>query len=338
MIHSTRLLALLAALLPLTSQADALFESDAPIAFSLEGPAETWMGERDKEKAYPGRITYEGESFPVEVTLRGNHRLKKSSCKYPPLRLEFDKEVRSDTIFDKQKDIKLVVQCKSGDRFADYLRIEYLTYQALSILTPLAYKVRWVEMTYIDTDGKNEPRVEPAFFVERKARLAKRVAMETTDIESIRVDALDTSQAALIGLFQYVISNADYSMVAPPPGDVCCHNAKLLVDKNERFIPVIYDFDSSGLVDASYALPAGMLGQTDVTQRLYRGYCAHNNEVIRARDMMLAEQARLTALFTGDPLLSNRQKKKAEKFLESAFDTLQTPRKFEREIISECRG
>ncbi|XOV88837.1 MAG: hypothetical protein ACFHX7_02885 [Pseudomonadota bacterium] len=337
MFESARLLAVLL-LLPLAANADVLFESDAPIAFRLEGPVTTWTAERDKEKAYPGRISWEGESFPVEVTLRGNHRLKKSSCRYPPLRLEFDKEVRSDTIFDKQKDIKLVVQCKPGGRFLDYLRVEYLTYQALALLTPLSYQARWVELTYVDTDGEQEPRVEPAFFVERKARLAKRVGLETTDVERISVDALDADQAALIALFQFVIANADYSMVAPPPGDVCCHNAKLLIDADNRYIPVIYDFDSAGLVDASYALPAGMLGQTDVRQRFYRGYCAHNDAVTRARDQLLALQTRLTALFDSDPLLSNRQKKKAVKFLDAGFDILKTPRRFDREIIGECRG
>lgn len=319
----------------LQSSADPLFEADGAVDITLRAPFSELLREEDKSVEYPGTLIHGDVAFDVELSVRGNKRLH--TCRYPPLRVDFDNDQLDDTLFEHQKDIKLVVLCKGRSRYEDYLRTEYLVYRMLRLITPVSYDTRWVTVTYEDIGGQMEPRTEGAFFVERKSRIAKRLDLEKTDVEGIRVDELDPEQAALVGLFQYVIANPDYSIIAAPPGDDCCHNAKLLLREDGRYVPIIYDFDSSGIIDAEYAVPNQSLGIRDVTQRVYRGYCAHNDDVRQARSRLLGVADRLKALVEDDALLRRRGKRTAMRFLDRSLDILRDDDRFEREIIRECR-
>ncbi|MCB1693292.1 MAG: hypothetical protein KDI19_11035 [Pseudomonadales bacterium] len=327
---------LLTTALAFTATADPLFESDAPLALTVTADLSKAERERDKEAKYPGTVQISGKQFEVDVELRGNRRLNPQICRHPPLRLDFRKKEIDDTLLDHQNDIKLVVQCQPGSRFADYVRAEFLVYKAMNLLTPLSYRVRWVDATFVDTSGRGE-RTEGAFFVERKSRLAKRNELDAADLQHISVDQLAAKHAALVNLFQYVIANPDYSLIAPPPGDDCCHNAKLLTDGKGTFEPVIYDFDSAGVVDASYAVPAAGLGIRRVTDRTYRGYCIHNEALTGARAALLQKAQQIIGLFRDDPLLGTRQKNRSTRFLEKSFEHLTKDRLFERYIVSRCR-
>ena len=61
----------------------------------------------------------------------------------------------------------------------DYLRAEYLVYRMYESIFPVSFKTRWAEATYVEEDGTT--RTEPAFFIERKQRLAKRADMKNFD-------------------------------------------------------------------------------------------------------------------------------------------------------------
>jgi hypothetical protein len=320
--------------------ADPLFDSDETLLLSLEGPIELMGKDRDKEKSWPGVLSGDLGRFDVDLSLRGKRRLDESVCEYPPLRLDFQKKQIKNTVFAHQGDIKLVVQCDNLEVFADYLRLEFLIYKALNLLTPASYRVRWVEIVYSDPGARagRQERHMPAFFVERKSRLAKRLDSEKSDVTSIDIAKMEPEQASLLGLFQYVIANLDYSLAAAAPGQSCCHNAKLLLAQSGQYVPVIYDFDSAGLINARYAGPTHGLGIKKVTQRIYRGYCLHNGNLEAARASLLAKQKAIKVLFQNDAIVQEKAKKRVLKFLEASFRILKTPKKFNRFITGRCRG
>ena len=105
---------------------DALFESDQPINITIHAPFDDMRDDRDKDILYPGRVVHNGDSYNVKLSVRGNKRLMKTTCRNPPLWLDFDKQQTEDTFFDHQKHVKLVVLCRSGKVDYDYLRAEYL--------------------------------------------------------------------------------------------------------------------------------------------------------------------------------------------------------------------
>ena len=80
-------------------------------------------------------------------------------------------------------------------------------------------------------------------------------------------------------MFQYMIGNTDFSAVY-------LHNERLFY-VDGMIVPVPYDFDMSGLVDASYAVVSQVRNEVlpidKVTKRLYRGFEAdvQTLEVVR---------------------------------------------------------
>jgi hypothetical protein len=321
--------------------ADGLFDTDAPLAIALESDFYTMTKERDKTIDYPGRLTINKVSLPVELSLRGVSRLKSSNCRNPPLRVDFKKsELKSTTPFAGEGDMKLVVQCGSGSTYADYLRIEFLVYKLLNKITPLSYRVRWVEIAYSES-GKSGSDIRPGFFVEVKKNLAKRNDLKTANkVLSTSHSELNSDQAALIEHFQFLIGNTDYSLVSSADPDECCHNAKLLRvqddDAPRPYLPIIYDFDSTGLVNASYTAPATSLGIKYVTQRLFRGGCRDQEVMDNARNSLMQLQPDLIELIMTDPLLRSGKKKSVARYLTKGFGIFASEKNYQRFIVKKC--
>jgi len=318
-----------------STSADTLFEQYEPLEITLSGPFLKMRKERDKAASYPGTLTAEGLAFNVEFSVRGNKRLDKSVCRNPPLWVDFDKQAIKKTLFHQQKNLKLVVLCNDRAVYQDYLRSEYIAYRLFNIATDNSYRVRWLRVRF--TDEKGDIRNAPGFFIERKARLAKRVGLEKVDVDRIKPLELAPDAAALASLFQYVISNMDYSLVMSADDD-CCHNAKLLLAEDGHYVPVIYDFDSSGLVNAKYALPPDNLKIQKVTSRVFRGYCLHNDALRRARGRLLGVEDQMIAVIEDDPVLSRKGIKRLTKFLKKSFEHLNDDQNFQKKIVDDCRG
>ncbi len=102
------------------------------------------------------------------------------------------------------------------------------------------------------------------------------------------------AHAAFMSLFGYFIGNTDFSL-RQGPGEDCCHNA-VPIQIGDSIFPVPYDFDAAGLVDPPYAAPASNLSIRRVTQRLYRGYCEHNDELDAAIALFLRKRAEVQLL------------------------------------------
>jgi hypothetical protein len=121
---------------------------------------------------------------------------------------------------------------------------------------------------------------------------------------------------------------------------MCCHNGKLIgTGFDERPVYVIpYDLDSSGLVNARYALPPQGLGVRKITDRLYRGFCAHKAELPATLDRYRQQRQAIIDLFQNNELLEDKVKGKAVKFLEEFYETLDSDKDIQKEFIDKCRG
>jgi hypothetical protein len=327
--------ALIALVLGSPAQADRLFESLEPLEIGISGPLLQIRKERDKTASYKATLASGEDNFDVELRVRGNKRLNPEVCRNPPLWIDFKPGAIKKTLYAHQKNLKLVVLCKDTSRYRNYLRIEFLIYRMFNLLTPLSYKVRWLNVSYVDE--KDESRLEPAFFIERKSRLTKRNEFESSDVASIQVSELEPDSSALVGLFQYIVSNADYSVISSAD-DSCCHNAKILLGEDSRYRPVIYDFDSSGLVNARYAVPNPSLKIKKVTRRLYRGYCAHNSQVGEARLKVLGMRKELLELLETDAVLATKSRSKVIKFFAKSLEMIEDDKTWQQKVLDSCRG
>ncbi len=103
-------------------------------------------------------------------------------------------------------------------------------------------------------------------------------------------------------------------------------------------VAIPYDLDSSGLVNAHYAAPPAGLKVRSVTQRLYRGFCAHNDSVAPALEEFRALQPEFNALLENEPRLDKGNRKRSLKFIGGFYEELETPKDVQRKLIDNCRG
>jgi hypothetical protein len=320
---------------------DPLFNSDEPLAITLTGPFKTLDKQRDKSAEYEaGSLSYEGDDGPVNIetryTPRGNFRLEKENCSHAQLWLNLKKKQTKKTVFANQKKLKLVVQCRDSNRYQSYLRKEYQAYRMLNLMTEASFRVRWLTVTYQDLQGK-KLRTHSAFLIEHKRRVADRLHLDTVDEERISRAELDPDHATRAALFNYFIGNADFSIIAGKEGS-CCHNAKLLrADDESPYVPVIYDFDSSGYVDAPYAITPAKLELRNVRQRIYRGFCTDPEVLNGALDEFRAKREALLSIAGETDYLSRRSARKGVSYLEDFYDVIDNPKHLKKKIIEVCR-
>jgi hypothetical protein len=116
------------------------------------------------------------------------------------------------------------------------------------------------------------------------------------------------------------------------------HNVIMLDTARGARIPVPYDFDYSGLVNAHYAVPAKGLPIAKVRERLYRGPCKTEAELEQALAPFREKQAELLALPASLEALglSENQRKDAEKYLREFFDLIGKPDRVKKTFVTGC--
>ena len=318
---------------------DPLFQDDATLAVTITGPLTTVAKERPKEDYVPGQFSFtaaDGTSVSLDVEIRTRGHFRHETCDFPPLTLNFKKSQTDGTLFDKQDKMKLVVHCDDSKRYEQAVLREFLAYRILSQVTNLGFRVRLLRVTYVDSEQRRDEQVRYAFLLEHKNRLAKRIGRKDLEIARTKVSAIQPDQLNLTSVFAFLIGNTDFSPVAGPPDDECCHNYVLFGNDVDPILAIPYDFDQSGFVDAPYALPNENLRIRSVTQRLYRGRCANNEHLEESIGMFSNERDKLFALIADQEGLDSRARKQVTRYLDDFYEIIDDPRDVQRKIINKC--
>ena len=317
-----------------------LFGSEAPIRFTIQGPVNSIARKAAKSVAPEAAVltmTAPAESHPIQLSARGLSRRTGGICDFPPLRVEFTRPPAATSLFAGQRRLKLVTHCKSSAGHQQYLLMEYSGYLLLNQLTPLSHRVRLATVDYVEPNGK--PSISRlGFFIEDLDDLAKRNGLSEARVgDRINAGQLDPAGAARTALFMYMIGNLDWSMRAGPAGEGCCHNSRLL-SGGPGLIPVAYDFDYSGLVDAPYAIPPAQVKVRSVRQRHYMGYCRHNNAALAAAAEFRAKRPALEGVYSQIPGLEERTRRKALSYLAAFYAEIANDAAVRANLLKDCMG
>jgi len=319
-----------------------LFEDEQPLELTLELPLKSLLRERkDRPEVEAVAIVTgpggQSRRVDVKVATRGHNRLDK--CDFPPLSLNFKRSQVDGTVFADQDKLKLSTLCRSKSDYEDFLELERLAYLLYQQATDVSLRARAASMRYVDTDRGGEVVAAPAFFLEHFDSLAKRSDRVVLDVPTVPLADLDPAQLALIGLFEYLIGNTDFAATSAAAGRECCHNIVPLVRPGTTapVVPFPYDFDSSGFVDASYAVPDARLKTRSVRDRVYRGYCISNPHLEAARAGLNRARPAMESVIQGGRLSAKAQRKALD-YLASGFEDLNDARDWRRKIVDQCRG
>ena len=316
-----------------------LFADDGLIQISIRGPINRVSSAEDRSRVVPATLAMGAESLPVRLSPRGITRLRKETCKFAPLRVDFTGAPPATSMFAGQRRLKLVTHCRPGAGFQQYLLLEYATYRLYNVLTPNSFRVRLAQIDYVEENGKPVTS-RLGFFIEEHEDVARRNGMRQASVGArIPVASLVPADAARFAVFQYLISNLDWAMQAGPAGDSCCHNSRLISATGAPpFTTVPYDFDYSGFVDAPYAVPPELIKVANVRVRHYRGFCRHNAEALKAAAEIRAQRPAMLALLGQIPQLDEGTMRKAIAFLDRSFADIASDQAVTENLLKTCVG
>lgn len=331
--------------------APGLFDSNELLTVTLTGPFKDVVRDRDPEPLeHDMTLTVGGHELAVKVRPRGNFRrcgaggvahCKPEICKFPPIKLNFKKKAVAGTPFAGEDKLKLVTHCQDRDNYQQNVFKEYLAYRVLNLFTDESFRVRLMHIAYEDTAGKAST-TRYGFVLEDSKAMAKRVGAKYVKPEEVERGQLAQPAATLVAMFQYFISNTDYSLIRARAGDTCCHNVKLIQREPDVFIPVPYDYDMSGIVSTSYSYPDGGLAQkyrlSSVRDRLYRGFCTDRGTLDSVLGEFQEKREAIYALINETGLMSSSSVSRTTKFFDGFYKMLDKESRVERAFVKGCRG
>lgn len=318
-----------------------LFESETPLAVTLQADWPAVLKPGAAATPRPAAIVYtgaNGEAQRLAATVETRGLTRRRLCKFPPLRLRFAKDATAGTEFARQESLKLVTHCDTAAAYREYYVQEWLAYRVYNLVTPASFRARALDATYADAGGGRGNGPHFAFLIEGAGDMARRNGLKRDARARFRPGDFDSLALSRFMLFQYLLGNTDWDVLVGPERDACCHNVRVVGgDGTAKRIPVPYDFDSSGLVNAKYAAPHEALPIRNVRQRLYRGICTHNDTLDQARRQYQDLRPRIVALFANEPRLGASRRKAALAYIDDFYAVLDDDARFAQEITAKCR-
>lgn len=313
-----------------------LFESKEPLTIELKFSLKQLRTETDDTTFMDSQIIFEAangqrDTLDAELRTRGNFRLK--NCYFPPMRVKMKKKQVENTVFEGDRNLKLVLPCSKAKTADNFLGKEYLAYQLYEDITPYTFRTRMLKVRFTDTDDKKGEVLEMiGFFIEDDDNVADRFGGKILDEKRIIPTLMEDSATVRHDFFQLMIGNTDWSGLFQ-------HNEKVLMINEKKIVPLAYDFDMTGLVNPPYSQVNNNVGVERVTDRLYRGFCrdpklmqAIRNEIL-SKERQIFETVEENKQYFGTPDF-----KACRQYLKEFFDILKSDRLFEQKILEACRS
>jgi len=318
---------------------DPLFEGGEILHMTITAPLTTLVRERPKDDYLPGVIQYteaDGTVVKLDLEIRTRGHFRHKTCDYPPLLLNLRKKQTDGTLFDQQNKLKLVIHCDDSERYEQVVLREYLAYRILNAVTDMSFRVRLLRVRYVDSEGSGGGQERYAFLIEHKNRLGARYGLEDLQVDRTMVASIQPDRLNLTSVFAFLIGNTDFSPIAGPPDEGCCHNYVLFGNGVGPIIAIPYDFDQSGFVDAPYAVANEQFRIRSVRQRLYRGRCVNNEYVETSLERFSDRRDAIYTLVFEQEGLEPRVRKRMIRYIDDFYELIDDPRAVERKIIKDC--
>ena len=315
-----------------------LFRSETPLAVTLKANFSKLKDDKDDKAPYrAATVSYMGDSgktvaIPLRVKTHGIWRLH--HCDLPPLRWNFAGKDTKGTVFHGVNKPKVTNICRVNDRYEQLVLQEAQLYRIYQLLTPQSHRVRVLRITYVDSASGKTEGTRYAFAFEDPDQLAERMRGKLTTQKGATASDLEPEAASIVYLFQYLIGNTDFSFNG-------LHNGELIFRPDgSPHIPVAYDFDFSGAVNAPYATPDPKLNIRRVRDRLFRGYCAFNDDYPAAIELFKARKNAIYALYRDEigKLIDEQITRETLQYFDEFYDVIKNPASVKNNLLSGCQG
>jgi hypothetical protein len=322
------------------TQADSLFGVISPLDIALKISISSIKDSKSDSVYLTHTLYYRTspgpyDSMNVDLKGRGNFRFRE--CYFPPLWIKIKSADAKGTVFMGNKKLKLVLPCYRRESGNVLILKEFLCYKLYEEVTPYSFQARLTNIELTEKRKKDNKTFKlKGILIEDMKRATDRLRAKPLANVRISPSVLNDTSTLRFELFQYMISNTDWSAVFQ-------HNAKLITLGSDKYVSLIYDFDMSGLVNAPYAVVSEINGEkldvNSVTERYYRGYCHSRGVMEFVRKEFISKEEKLMAVpdqLKGE--LSDKEIKGIKEYLKEFFVIIKNDRLFQREILDRCRA
>jgi len=315
------------------------YRTSDPLDVTLTFNVKRLRGDKgDNPQWHPATLTFTPPNasapvtLPIKVETRGIWRLH--NCDFPPIFLNFASKEAKQSIFNGLDKVKLTSTCRDDNTYEQYVLQEYQLYRIYRMLSPYSHGARLLHVTYTDSASGKPLMTRYGFVIEELEAIAAREHGKVMKLKGATIDDLSPSDAALVGVFEYLIGNTDFSITG-------LHNAELLAKANSgEVIPIAYDFDFSGAVNTRYATPDPRLRIRVVRQRLYRGYCVPDSVYTPVFALFNAKKDSIYGLYSDKvgQLMDPKVARETLQYFDEFYKTINNPGDAKNEIIKSCIG
>ena len=311
-----------------------LFTNDEILNLSLRFDITSYQRKKPKEEYMKAVLTYhinDKDSINKEIRLKSRGEMRNGYCSFPPIRMNFKKAGFQMADVSKIETIKMVTHCQHGNE--EYLLKEYLIYKLYNALTDTSFRVRLVNIEYINTYKKSKPIKTYAFLIEPLLMLAERTNCVEVPSPNLTQKNIVPEMMDRVAIFNYMIGNTDWSV----PN---LHNTKVMSSMKysgtNLGLVVPYDFDYSGFVNADYAVPYEPLGLKSVRERRYVGICRSEEVFIDALREFKDKKETFYKIINEFQLLDAKEKKDMIGYLDSFYDRFDSRNSVVTDILNGC--
>lgn len=312
------------------------FDDETPLHCSLEFDMKKFKSEKMKNKYQEAEFSFYEETvqssrYKIKIKARGESR--RAYCSFPPIKMKFGDDAFDVPYLNAINNQKLVTHCKPGNDFEQNLLEEYLVYKMYNQLTDFSFRVKLLDLLYIDSENKQKSFRTYAFVIEEAKILAERTNAFYLKKDQLGMNYINEDCMLRLSLFQYMIGNPDWSVTG-------LHNISLVKSKEfGKPLPyaIPFDFDYTGIVRPYYALPEKSTGLTSVAKRSFQGICSEPEKYDRAIEEFNKQKDDILLTINEFDLLDEKSRNGMTDYIGEFYDLINSQNFYKNYIKPYCK-
>lgn len=321
-----------------TLPSSSIFDDETPLDLTLRYDITSFIRQKAKGEYLPAELRIhlnETDTIIKNIRLKARGNFRRGHCYFPPIYLNFKTDPITTTDLEGIKKIKMVTHCSSSKSYHNYILREYLAYKIFNLLTPHSFRVKLLNISYIDTGKKGKNYKQMGFLIEPLDLLTKRTNSVEVNPNFVKGPDIRGPEMDVVALFNYLIANTDWRA----KGGHNMKYIKLLDDLNQDVVPVPYDFDYAGFVGAHYAIPQEWTSIKSTKEREYLGYCRNSEDAyFEAIEIFVAQKDKVIRLIEEFEYFDKKGKSYLMKMVNDFYKLCERPKVMAGVLRRECRG
>ena len=305
-----------------------LFSSDEVLEVVVTADLKSLMKIKQDDEYQDGEITLNGKKYSVR--LKARKTTLKENCSFPPIMLNFSKTNFDDPSFVQLEKLKQVSTCNLLEKYEQYILREYLIYRAFNIMSDKSYKVRLLKIEYADSKEKISSVTRFGFVIEDEYAMARRLDGMLLKSLGIQDQAANKKQMIMLSIFQFMMGNTNWQV------DRLTNVTLLKLNEPAPYV-IPYDFDYTGMVNASYATPSPILGIDSLRERLFWGKCYSESDLTNAVEYFLQKKEAIYDLYKSFEPFDEASLSQSLDFLDSFYTIISDEKSWKPYFVSNCK-